>query len=430
MDYKNEFEFAQNADQNDRFRDFRDLFYFPQLNGKDALYFTGNSLGLQTKSTAACIKQELDDWAKHGVEGHFNAKNPWFAYHEWFAKPLSKIVGALPSEVVAMNQLTVNLHLLMVSFYRPTPRKFKILCEARAFPSDQYALESQVRFHGFAPEDAIIEIVPRPGEYCIREEDILEAIDTHADELALVLMGGVNYVTGQFFNLEKITHAGHLVNALVGFDLAHAAGNVPLMLHDWDVDFACWCSYKYLNSGPGGVGGVFVHEKHHQLDWPRFAGWWGHNKQERFKMEKHFKPIESAEAWQMSNAPVISMAAHRAALEVFEKTEMSLLRAKSLQLTGFMEFLILETEQQLREKGFHHKSLEIITPRDTAHRGCQLSVVANGFGKALHQDLINQGVISDWREPNVIRFAPVPLYNSFKDVFEFGKILQRIVLSN
>jgi kynureninase len=318
----------------------------------------------------------------------------------------------------------------MVSFYRPTPRKFKILCEARAFPSDQYALESQVRFHGFAPEDAIIEIVPRPGEYCIREEDILEAIDTHADELALVLMGGVNYVTGQFFNLEKITHAGHLVNALVGFDLAHAAGNVPLMLHDWDVDFACWCSYKYLNSGPGGVGGVFVHEKHHQLDWPRFAGWWGHNKQERFKMEKHFKPIESAEAWQMSNAPVISMAAHRAALEVFEKTEMSLLRAKSLQLTGFMEFLILETEQQLREKGFHHKSLEIITPRDTAHRGCQLSVVANGFGKALHQDLINQGVISDWREPNVIRFAPVPLYNSFKDVFEFGKILQRIVLSN
>jgi kynureninase len=430
MDYKNEIEFAGNADLNDNFREFRDAFFFPQVKGKDALYFTGNSLGLQTKTTASFIQQELDDWAKHGVEGHFNAKNPWFAYHEWFAKPLSKIVGALPSEIVAMNQLTVNLHLLMVSFYRPTPQKFKILCEARAFPSDQYALESQVRFHGFLPEEAIVEIVPRPGEYCIREEDILEAMETHSDELALVLLGGVNYVTGQFFNLEEITRKAHQVKALVGYDLAHAAGNVPMMLHDWGVDFACWCSYKYLNSGPGGVGGVFVHEKHHKLEWPRFAGWWGHNKEERFKMEKHFKPIESAESWQMSNAPVLSMAAHRAALEVFEKTSINALRSKSLLLTGYMEFIINETENALRAKGSSGKSLQIITPKDASRRGCQLSVVANGFGKALHKDLMEAGVISDWREPNVIRFAPVPLYNSFTDVYEFGAVLRRIVLQD
>ncbi len=428
MLYKNEIEFAINADQSDVLNSYRELFFIPEINGKPSIYFTGNSLGLQAKSTASYIQNELEDWAKYGVEGHFHAKNPWFAYHEWFAEPLSKIVGAKPAEIVAMNQLTVNLHLLMVSFYRPTKSKFKILCEARAFPSDQYALESQVRFHGFDPEEAIIEIVPRPGEYCLREEDILEAIDTHADELALVMMGGVNYVTGQFFNLEKIAKAAHVANSLVGYDLAHAAGNVPLSLHDWGVDFACWCSYKYLNSGPGGVGGVFVHQKHHQLQWPRFAGWWGHNKQERFKMEKHFQPIASAESWQMSNAPVLSMAAHKAALSVFEKTDMAQMRAKSLNLTEYMEFLINETANLLREKGHSEKSLEIITPTQKERRGCQLSVVANGFGKKLHQDLLNNGVISDWREPNVIRFAPVPLYNSFMDVFDFGRILQKLVL--
>ena len=428
MHYSNNPEFAVHADNNDPLKDFRDQFFFPEINGKKALYFTGNSLGLQPKNTAKNLQNELDDWAKFGVEGHFHARNPWFSYHEWFASPLSRIVGSLPTEVVAMNQLTVNLHLLMVSFYRPTQERFKILCEARAFPSDQYALESQVRFHGFDPEEAIIEIVPRPGEFCLREEDILEAIDTHAEELALVMLGGVNYVTGQFFDLAGIAEASKAVGAMVGFDLAHAVGNVPLQLHRWGVDFACWCSYKYLNSGPGGVGGIFVHQKHHNLDWPRFAGWWGHNKEERFKMEKHFQPILSAESWQMSNAPVLSMAAHKASLEIFEKTDMLQLREKSLQLTGYMEFLLNEISVALKAKGHSEKSISIITPADPAKRGCQLSVVANGFGKKLHGELMQNGVVSDWREPNVIRFAPVPLYNSFRDVFDFYLILRKLVL--
>jgi kynureninase len=417
MVFENSLSFAQSLDASDRLASFRERFYFPQHNGKDMLYFTGNSLGLQPKSVRASINQELEDWATYGVEGHFLAKHPWFSYHEMFADGAAQVVGGLPSEVVIMNQLTVNLHLLLISFYRPSGKRIKILFETKPFPSDHYAFESQARLHGLDPKDVLVEMQPREGETTLRTEDIVAKINELGDELAVVCFGAVNYFTGQFFDIASITNAGHAVGANVGFDLAHAAGNVPLHLHDQNVDFACWCSYKYLNSGPGGVSGAFVHEKHHaNKDLIRLAGWWGHNKSSRFQMEPGFDPIESAEAWQMSNAPVLSMAAHKAALDIFVEAGMSALREKSLNLTGYLEFIV---DAVRNNTGVH---LQILTPSNPNERGCQLSIVVPGATKQLVKDLAERGIIVDWREPNVIRMAPVPLYNSFKDIFTFGEV--------
>jgi kynureninase len=418
MQYQNNIDFAKQLDKNDPLAKYRDKFFFPQHNGQNVIYFTGNSLGLQPKSTRQYLQQELDDWANLGVEAHFKAKNPWYSYHEIFNKSIAKIAGALPGEAVVMNQLTSNLHFLMISFYRPDKKRYKILCEQKAFPSDQYAVESHAKLHGFDPDNAIIEVGPREGEYIIRMEDILSAIDKHKDELALVLFGGVNYFTGQAFDMKAITAAGHKAGAMVGFDLAHAIGNIKLHLHDWNVDFACWCSYKYLNSGPGSVGGAFVHQKHEsEFDLPRLAGWWGHDKDTRFKMEKGFNPIKGAEGWQLSNAPVLSMAAHKASVDIFDEVGMDSLVKKSELLTGYLEFIIDSIGS----------GLEIITPRDKSQRGCHISVIAHGKGKEMFNKLIQNGVIADWREPNAIRCAPVPLYNSFEDVFRFGEILKKVI---
>jgi kynureninase len=417
--FENTRAFARSMDEKDPLSSFREKFYIPQHNGQDTIYLTGNSLGLQPKTVSAYVQQELDDWAKLGVEGHFHAKNPWMPYHEIFPKQLSKIVGSLEKEIVVMNQLTVNLHLLMVSFYRPTSRRHKIICEAQAFPSDQYAIESQVKFHGFDPGGSIIEIAPRAGEYSIRTEDILDAINAHNDSVALVLLGGVNYYSGQLFDIPTITTAAHNTGAIAGFDLAHAAGNVELKLHEWNVDFACWCSYKYLNSGPGGVAGVFIHEQHIRNEsLPRFAGWWGNNKETRFKMEKKFDPIPTAEGWQLSNAPVLSMAAHKASLDIFEEAGMERLHQKRKTLSAFLHFVLNEGN-----KVAENRSVQLITPDNENERGCQVSLLVKENGRAIFEKLIRQGVVADWREPNVIRVAPVPLYNTFEDAWRFGNLV-------
>ncbi len=409
---------ARALDAQDPLAHYRSQFHFPDTGSHPCAYFTGNSLGLQPKSVRAALEQELDDWAKYGVEGHFEARNPWLSYHELLMAPAAAIVGAKKQEVVHMNGLTANIHLLMVSFYRPTGKRFKILCEAKAFPSDQYALETQVRFHGYEPAEAIIEVGPREGEHTIREEDFERVLREQGQEIALVFIGGVNYYTGQWFDMERITKAGHDAGAVVGWDLAHAAGNVPVQLHDWGVDFAAWCSYKYLNSGPGSVSGIFVHEKHaRSFHLPRFAGWWGHNKEERFLMAPGFKPLEGAEGWQLSNAPIFAMAPHLASLRIFAEAGMEALRQKSLKLTAFMQRVV---EHVAESSG---TPLEIITPSDPARRGCQLSLLAHGQGKALFHHLMKNGVFVDWREPNVIRLAPVPLYNSYGDVLRFGEVM-------
>lgn len=419
-DFLNNLDFARLLDVQDKLRTYRNKFHIPQHNGTDMVYFTGNSLGLQPKTTKEYLQQELNDWAAYGVEGHFLAKNPWVSYHELLTDKTAKIVGALPSEVVMMNQLTVNLHLLMVSFYRPTKQRYKILCEAKAFPSDQYALQSQVKFHGYKIDDALIEIAPRDGEYEVRHEDIYKAIEENKDSLALIMIGGVNYFSGQVFDMKAITEAGHKAGAVVGFDLAHGAGNLKLELHDWNVDFAAWCSYKYLNAGPGSVAGAFVHEKHHaNTELPLFAGWWGHDKAERFKMDREFNPIKSVERWQLSNAPILSMAAYKASLDMFDEVGMDALNEKSKVLTAYLEFIVGEINKQ------KNNCLEIITPKE--NRGCQISIVAHGQGKALYNKLIENGVIPDWREPNVIRCAPVPMYNSFEDIYRFGEILLKLL---
>ncbi len=417
VNFENTSDFAQLMDEQDPLRAFRNEFLFPQHDGRPVIYFTGNSLGLQPKAAAAALKQELDDWAQYGVEGHFHAKHPWYPYHEFFSESLARLVGAKPSEVVAMNGLTINLHLLLVSFYRPSGKRTKILCEERPFPSDTYAFHSQAEFHGLDPATTVVSMKPRIGEHTLRTEDIVKMIDELGEELALVCFGGVNFLTGQAFDMRTLTEAGHRIGAVVGFDLAHAAGNLKMHLHDWNVDFACWCSYKYLNSGPGSVGGVFVHERHHGEKLPRFAGWWGHNKNERFLMEPEFKPMRSAEAWQLSNAPVFSMAVHRAALDLFDRAGMDALRAKSEQLTGFLKLVLHEISVE------HGDLFEIITPNDPAQRGCQLSLLVREHGRALFDSLTKHGVVVDWREPNVIRMAPVPLYNSFEDVFRCGEVL-------
>lgn len=414
--FEDNIEYAKSLDEIDILFPFRERFLFPQHEGKDVIYLCGNSLGLQPKSVQYLMQQELDDWAKYGVEGHFQARNPWFSYHKIFTDRLTKIVGARKEEVVAMNTLTVNLHLLMLSFYRPEGKRYKILMEAGAFPSDQYAVETQVRMYGYDPEDAIIEMKPNPGAYIIEEEDILKAIEEAGDSLALVMLGGVNYYTGQFFDLKKITDAAHRIGAYAGYDLAHAVGNIPLQLHDWNVDFACWCSYKYLNSGPGGVGGIYVHEHHAKNPKVfRLGGWWGNEEKTRFKMEQGFIPSKTAESWQMSNAPVFNMVAHHASLDIFEKAGMQALREKSEKLTAYLEFLLHKLE---------HLPFVIITPSHPQRRGCQLSLLFRERGREVFDKLTANGVIADWREPDVIRIAPVPLYNTYEDAYRFYELLK------
>ncbi|MDX5446975.1 MAG: kynureninase [Bacteroidota bacterium] len=420
MNWINSREFAMSQDQNDPLCDLRNEFLFPAHNGHPVVYFTGNSLGLQPKSAKRYLLEELDDWARLGVEGHFHAKRPWMPYHEFFTDSLARLCGALPEEVVAMGTLTNNLHLLMVSFYRPKGKRFKILCEKKAFPSDQYALQSQARFHGYDPKEAIIEVGPREGEHTFRTEDFLEVIERQGDEIAMLMIGGVNYYTGQFMNIPTITSAARSKGIMVGWDLAHAMGNVPLQLHDWDVDFAAWCSYKYMNSGPGSVAGIYVHQRHlNREDIPRFEGWWGHDKDTRFKMPETFKPMATAEAWQLSNAPVMAMAPHRASLDLFDSTKPEERRKKSLNLSAYLRFIITEVAER------RNSPIEVITPQDDRERGSQLSVIMHGQGKELFDALMDHGVIVDWREPNVIRMAPVPLYNSFEDIFRFGEILDK-----
>ena len=422
MIFQNTIEFAQLLDEQDELKNYRNEFIFPQHNDKNVIYFTGNSLGLQPKRTKKYVDDVMNDWANLAVEGHFYAEKPWWDYQERFAEPLSKIVGAKPSEVGVMNTLTVNLHLLMVSFYRPNGKRYKIICEEKAFPSDQYMFQSQVQFHGYDVKDAIVEIKRREGEHNIRLEDIIAKINEVGDELALVLFGGVNYYTGQVFDMKAITDAGHQVGAIVGFDLAHAAGNIELKLNEWQVDFAAWCSYKYMNSGPGNASGFFVHEMHHHSDLPRFAGWYGHNKERRFKMEPQFDPVHGADGWQVSNLPVLSLAPYLASTEMFAEVGMEKLIKKRNQLTAYLEFILHDIDNQIEGTEF-----EIITPAIQEERGCQLSVFLHGQGRELFDYLMSNGVITDWREPNVIRLAPAPFYCSYEDMFHFGKTLLSFV---
>lgn len=416
MQFENTLAYAQQLDKEDSLSKFRDEFHLLQKDGKPAVYLCGNSLGLQPKKVRAAIDQELKDWAELGVEGHFDGKNPWMYYHRFLTENAAKVVGAKSSEVVIMNNLTANLHLMMVSFYRPTKSRYKIMMEVSAFPSDQYAMETQARFHGFNPDDAIIELKPREGEYTLRTEDIIAKIEEHKNDLAIVMMGGVNYYTGQAFDMKTITQAAHAVGATVGFDCAHAAGNLNLKLHDWDLDFAVWCTYKYLNSGPGGTSGVFVHERHGKNpELIRFAGWWGHDEKERFQMKKGFKPMEGAAGWQLSNAQIFPMAIHKASLELFDEAGIENLRAKSEKLTAFLEFILNDYSEQLT----------IITPKTTADRGCQLSIIVKENGKKLFDYLNESGIMPDWREPDVIRMSPVPMYNSFEDVYRIGVALKQ-----
>lgn len=419
--FENSEAYASELDKSDKLKEFRKEFLFPQHEGKDAIYFTGNSLGLQPKDARNALSQELDDWEKYGVEGHFEAKNPWFSYHEMFKPLLAEVVGGKPVEVTALNGLTANLHFLMVSFYRPKGERYKILCEAKAFPSDQYALESQVKFHGYDPNDAIIELSPRDGEHTLREDDILETIEKNGQNIALIMIGGVNYYTGQLFDMKSITEAGHQVGAVVGFDLAHGAGNVELKLHDWQVDFAAWCSYKYMNSGPGSVAGIFVHENHaRNKELHRFAGWWGNDASTRFKMEKGFIPALGADSWQLSNAPILAMAVHKVSLDIFSKATMKALFEKRDLLTAYLEFVV----QHISDNS-SNLNIEIITPKEKHRRGSQLSLLSHGSGRKLFDAISAEGVVADWREPNVIRVAPVPLYNSFMDAYNFGQILKK-----
>lgn len=421
MTFESSLEFAKKMDANDPLNSFREKFLFPDFHKKEIIYFTGNSLGLQPRSTRKMIEEELDDWAKYGVEGHFMSRRPWYSYHEQLTELSAYVVGAKPIETVVTHSLTTNIHLLMVSFYQPNGKRTKILCEKKAFPSDQYALMSQLEFHGYDKEH-LIEIGPRDGEETIQHEDILSAIDKHKDELALVFMGGVNYYTGQFFNLQEITKAGHKAGAIVGFDLAHAAGNVNLSLHDWNIDFATWCSYKYLNSSPGGVSGIFVHEKHAENpDLKRFAGWWGHDKEQRFLMEDQFVPIKGAEGWQLSNAPVLGMAAHLSSLQIFKEAGMERIGSKRDLITAYLEYLILKVSAE------NGNFIKIITPNSIFERGSQLSLVLEKDGKKKFDLLAEQGIVADWREPNVIRIAPAPLYNSFEDCWHFAEVLGREV---
>lgn len=407
--------YAVARDNEDPLASYRCRFHLPSApDGTPCLYLCGNSLGLQPLTVRAYVEQELHDWATLGVEGHFRATHPWLPYHEVLTAPTARLVGARPQEVVVMNALTVNMHLLLVSFYRPTPERYKIVIEADAFPSDRYAVESHIRWHGYEPADALLQLAPRAGETTIRTEDIEALLAREGHAIALLWIGGVNYYTGQAFDMARITRAGQAQGCLVGFDLAHAVGNLVLHLHDWGVDCAVWCSYKYLNAGPGGVGGCFVHERHaDSRNRPRLAGWWGHNKTTRFHMPPGFDPLAGAEGWQVSNPPILQLAALRASMEMFDAVGMEKLRAKSTRLTGYLESLL---------DHYHPPHVTSITPRDPHQRGAQLSLRLERNGPAVHERLARAHVVCDWREPDVIRVAPVPLYNSFVDVHRFVEI--------
>ena len=423
MNYQNSLAFAQQLDKEDKLSFLRDKFHIPKdKNGNDWLYFTGNSLGLQPKQTQQYIQQELDDWANYGVEGHFEGETPWLPYHEFLTDKMAKIVGAKPLEVVVMNTLTTNLHLLMVSFYQPTKKKYKIVIESDAFPSDRYAVQSQLKFHGFDVEDGLIEWKPRAGEELLHIEDLETIVEEQGDEIALLLIGGVNYYTGQYLDLKRIAEIGHSKDCMVGIDLAHGAGNIQPNLHESGVDFAAWCTYKYLNSGPGSLSGLFVHEKHaFNKELPRFAGWWNHNKETRFNMRQPFDVMAGAEGWQLSNPPILSMAAIRASLDLFDAVGMDALREKSEKLTGYFEYLINEIDTD---------RIKMITPSNPKERGCQLSIQVKNADKSLHRQLTAHHIITDWREPDVIRCAPVPMYNTFEDVYRFSSILKDLLLKN
>jgi kynureninase len=405
-------DFAVAMDERDSLREFRQRFFFPKAaSGEECVYLCGHSLGLQPKAAATYIDQELKDWAQLGVEGHFRAKHPWMPYHRLLTEQTAKLVGALPLEVVVMNSLTINLHLMMISFYRPTRERYKIIIERGAFPSDQYAVKSQLHFHGLDPAISLVELTPRAGEDCMRDDDIEELIQRTGDEIALIMLGGVNYATGQAFDLARITRCGHARGCVVGFDLAHAVGNLQLNLHDWGPDFAVWCSYKYLNGGPGCIAGCFVHERHaRSLHLPRFAGWWGHDESTRFDKGPGFQPMPGADGWQLSNPPIVSLAALRASMDIFAEAGMERLRAKSTSLTGYLEYLLNQDAS---------RNFCIVTPHEIERRGAQLSIRIPRNGRSLCEKLTHGGVFGDWREPDTFRVAPVPLYNSYRDVFRF-----------
>ncbi len=405
-------DFAAAMDARDPLAHFRERFLIPKTkSGDECIYLCGHSLGLQPKTATSYVERELQDWAELGVEGHFHARNPWIPYHRLLTQQTATLVGALPSEVVVMNSLTVNLHLMMASFYRPTTERHKILVESGAFPSDQYALKSQIRFHGFDPASSLVELTPRDGESCMHDEDVESLIEREGDLIALILLSGVNYVTGQVFDMAGITKAGRRKGCIVGFDLAHAAGNVPLHLHDWGADFAIWCSYKYLNGGPGCVGGCFVHERHARaFNLPRFAGWWGHDESTRFQMGPEFHAMPGAEGWQLSNPPILALAPLRASMKIFSEAGLERMRAKSVLLTGYLQFLL---DQQSSTK------FSMITPREEKRRGAQVSIRLPGAGRKLCDRLAAAGTIGDWREPDIFRVAPVPLYNTYQDVYRF-----------
>lgn len=413
-------DYAKQLDASDELASYRDKYHIPKdKNGNDLIYLCGNSLGLQPKSTKAYINQELEDWANLGVEGHLEAKNPWLPYHEFLTDSMAQLVGAKPIEVVTMNTLTANLHFMMVSFYQPTKTRHKILIEADAFPSDKYAVESQLRHHGYDDKEGLLLWKAREGEELANYEDLENILNNQGDEIALIMIGGVNYYTGQYFDLKRITQLGHKHGCVVGFDCAHGAGNVELNLHDSGADFAVWCTYKYLNSGPGSLSGCFVHERHaYNKDLNRFTGWWSHNKQTRFNMRHEFDVLPGAEGWQLSNPPILSMAAIKASLDIFNEVGIQKLRKKSRKLTGYFEFLLQELGQD---------TIKIITPSNPDERGCQLSIQVKNADKALHDKLTEAGVISDWREPDVIRCAPVPMYNSFQDVYHMVEKLKKLI---
>jgi kynureninase len=419
VNFSTDEDFARQLDSEDPLRHFREKFYLPlDKDGKPLIYFAGNSLGLMPRSARELVDEELDNWAKLGVDAHLATRTPWYTYHEAVRKPTARLVGGKPLEVICMNSLTVNLHLMMATFYRPTQSRFKILMEEPAFPSDTYAIKTQIVHHGLNPRDALILARPRKNDFTVRPEDIIDLIDKHADQLAIVMFAGVNFFTGQLFDIEKITSAARKRDIVVGFDLAHAIGNVPLSLHDWNVDFAVWCSYKYLNSGPGAVAGAFVHERHAtNTKLPRLAGWFGNDPDTRFRLhlEPEFVPVASADGWQISNPPILSMAPLRASLAVFDEAGgMDPLRAKSIRLTSYLEFLLTEIGS---------KKFTVITPRESNARGCQLSILAHEHPKELLREVETAGVKCDFREPNVIRVAPTPLYNTFHEVWRFGRIL-------
>ncbi len=413
MNYSQDESFALSLDEQDEIKEYRNQFYIPSSENREkSIYFCGNSLGLQPKKAEEFVLEEIKNWKTMGVKGHTEGQTPWYPFHELLTENTSEIVGGRSSEVVVMNSLTVNIHLLMVSFYRPAKKRFKILIEDNAFPSDRYAIESQIRFHGFDPQNALIVMKSQNNQPYLTTEEICDYIEKEKDNIALLFLGGVNYYTGQVFDMKTITEKGHNYGAVVGFDLAHGIGNIPLKLHDWNVDFSAWCSYKYLNGGPGCLGGIFVHEKHHHKNLPRFNGWWGHNKKTRFDMRNSFDSLSGAEGWQCSNPPILPLASLRASMELFQTAGMVSLREKSQHLTGYLSYLLNDLP------------LEIITPNSPQERGCQMSIRFKINGREIFKILTQKGVVADWREPDVIRVAPVPFYNTFHEVWEFTKLLK------